>query len=129
MENGTSILFGLPGVAGDRVERDADGVRTVHLRTEDETARACPECWVLSTTVRQRRTTRPSDLPYGEAPLQVRWPYSQHSASRRAGSPEPQFACRETLCRRKAFAEAIDGLPPYVRIRPSSAGSAVAIGV
>ncbi len=27
MENGTTILFGLPGVAVDRVERDEQGVR------------------------------------------------------------------------------------------------------
>ena len=72
VENGTTILFGLPGVAVDRVEVDGKGVRMAHLRTDDATAAACPQCGVYSTSVRQRRTTRPKDLPYGEAPLAVR---------------------------------------------------------
>ncbi len=103
MSDGTTILFGLSGVAVTRVERDFDGRRTVHLRTDDVDAAACPDCGVFSTSVRQRRTTRPRDLPYGEAPLQVRW-------------HKTQFACREKLCPRKAFTESIDELPPYARI-------------
>ena len=103
MGNSTTLLFGLPGVAVDRVEQDVDGVRTVHLRTDDEAAAACPECGVFSFSVRQRRTTRPRDVPYGEAPLVVRW----HKV---------QFACREWLCKRKAFTESIAELPPYARI-------------
>ena len=103
MRDGTTILFGLPGVAVDRVEQDTGGGRTVHLRTDDQAAAACPECGVLSTSVRQRRTTRPRDLPYGEAPLRVRW-------------HKTQFACREHLCPRKAFTESIDELPPSARI-------------
>src|SRR5664280_2023273 len=55
VENGTTILFGLPGVAVDRVEKDADGARTVHLRIADEAAAACPTCGVFSSSVRQRR--------------------------------------------------------------------------
>jgi 4-hydroxy-3-methylbut-2-en-1-yl diphosphate synthase IspG/GcpE len=57
--NGTTILFGLSGVAVDRVDVDDEGVRMVHLRTTDATAAACPQCGVLSTSVRQRRTTSP----------------------------------------------------------------------
>jgi len=103
VENGTTILFGLPGVAVDRVEVDGKGVRMAHLRTDDATAAACPQCGVYSTSVRQRRTTRPKDLPYGEAPLAVRW-------------HKRQFACRERLCKRKAFTESIAELPPSARI-------------
>jgi hypothetical protein len=33
VENGTTILFGLPGVAVDRVEVDDEGGRMVHLRS------------------------------------------------------------------------------------------------
>jgi hypothetical protein len=62
VENGTTILFGLPAVAVDRVEKDADGARRVHLRTADEAAAACPRCGVFSSSVRQRRSTRPRDL-------------------------------------------------------------------
>jgi len=90
-------------VAVNRVEQDADGVRTVHLGTDDEAAAACPECGVFSTCVRQRRTTRPRDLPYGEVALEVRW-------------HKRQFACRERLCKQQAFTESIDELPPYARI-------------
>lgn len=100
MSDGTTILFGLPGVAVNAVERVGDGMRTVHLRTDDPAAAACPECGVFSSSVRQRRTTRPRDLPYGEAPLQVRW-------------HKTQFACREWLCKRRAFTESIAELPPY----------------
>jgi hypothetical protein len=59
VENGTTILFGLPGVAVDRVEVAGEGVRMVHLRTTDTSAAAFPQCGVFSTSVRQRRTTRP----------------------------------------------------------------------
>jgi len=103
LRDGTRFCLGLPGVAVNRVEQDADGVRTVHLGTDDEAAAACPECGVFSTCVRQRRTTRPRDLPYGEVALEVRW-------------HKRQFACRERLCKQQAFTESIDELPPYARI-------------
>lgn len=63
------------------VERDDDGARLVHVVTDDEAASACPVGGVFSTSIRQRRTTRPRDLPYGEQLLVVRW----HKV---------QFACR-----------------------------------
>ncbi len=103
MRDGTTILFGLPGVAVDRVERDGNGGRTVHLRTDASRCSVPSECRGVSSSVKQRRTTRPRDLPYGEAPLQVRW-------------HKTQFACRERLCPRKAFTESIAELPPYARI-------------
>nr|WP_198588511.1 ISL3 family transposase [Geodermatophilus chilensis] len=101
--DGTTILFGLPGVRVQRVVRAADGVRVVHVVTDEETAAACPECGVLSSSVRQRRTTRPRDLPYGEAPLAVRW----HKV---------QYACRETACVRRAFTEQIPEVPAGARV-------------
>jgi hypothetical protein len=57
---------------------------------------------VLSTTGRQRRTTRPRDLPQGEEPL-VRW-------------HKRQFRCREVPCPRKAFTEQIAELPAGARV-------------
>ena len=102
MEDGTTILFGLPGVAVDRVERGDDG-RVVHVVTADETAAACPACGVFSTSVKQHRTTRPRDLGYGEEPLAVRW-------------HKRQFRCREAGCPRTAFTESIAELPPGARV-------------
>ncbi|HLZ36715.1 MAG TPA: ISL3 family transposase [Mycobacteriales bacterium] len=103
MGNATTLLFGLPGVAVETVSADGGGARTVHVVTADPTAPACPSCGVFSTSVKQYRTTRPKDLPYGEAPLAVRW--------RKA-----QYRCREASCPRKAFTESIAELPPRARV-------------
>lgn len=73
---------------------------------------------MFSTSVRQRRTTRPRDLPYGEVPLAVRW----HKA---------QYRCREAACPRKAFTESIPELPPGARSTGRcrrAAGAAVGSG-
>jgi transposase len=102
-QDGTTILFGLPGVRVRHVERDEDGTRVVHVVTDDEGAAACPQCGVFSSTVRQRRRTRPRDPPYGEASLAVRW----HKV---------QYACREKRCPRKAFTEQIAELPAGARL-------------
>jgi len=99
----TTILFGLPGVRVREVVRAADGTRVVHVVTDEETAAACPVCGVLSASVRQRRTTSPRDVPYGEQPLVVRW----HKV---------QYACQERACARKAFTEPLDQLPARARV-------------
>jgi transposase len=106
MENGTSILFGLPGVAVDRVERvsvDGELVRLVHVVTAASSAAGCPQCGVVSTSVKQRRTTRPRDLPYGEEPLVVRW-------------RKRQYRCREQACERKVFTESVAEIPAGARL-------------
>jgi len=106
MENGTTILFGLPGVAVDRVERVSDdgrSVRLVHLTTVAGSAAGCPACGVISTSVKQYRTTRPRDLPYGDEPLAVRW-------------HKRQYRCLERACPRKAFTESIAEIPPRARV-------------
>ncbi len=103
MYDGTTILFGLSGVAVREVDLAADGARTVHVVTADSGAAACPVCGVVSTSVRQYRVTRPKDLPYGEAPLSVRW-------------HKTQYRCRELRCPRKAFTEAIPEVPPGARV-------------
>jgi hypothetical protein len=58
---------------------------------------------VFSTTVRQRRSTRPRDIGYGEEPLRLRW-------------HKRQYACVEDGCPRKAFTESIAELPPGARL-------------
>lgn len=106
MEKGTTILFGLPGVAVDRVERVSDdgrSVRLVHLTTVAGSAAGCPACGVISTSVKQYRTTRPRDLPYGDEPLAVRW-------------HKRQYRCLERACPRKAFTESIAEIPPRARV-------------
>jgi hypothetical protein len=70
---------------------------------------------VFSTSVRQRRTTRPTDLPYGEVPLVVRW-------------HKRQCACRERSCLRTAFTESIAELPPYARITGRTAEASIGTG-
>ena len=40
VSDGTTLLFGLPGVQVERVERRPDGTRVVHVATADETAAA-----------------------------------------------------------------------------------------
>ena len=103
-QDGTTILFGLPGVRVRYVERDEDdGGRVVHVVTDHQAAAACPMCGVLSSAVRQRRTTRPQDLPYGEQRLVVRW----HKV---------QYAWREVQCPRKAFTEQISEVPAGTRL-------------
>jgi len=115
--DGRTILFGLPGVAVRHVEhvrhragRHSSGRllpartgRVVHVVTTDPTAAFCPACGVVSSSVRQRRTTSPRDVPYGEEHLAVRW----HKV---------QYACRERRCPRKAFTEQIAELPAGARI-------------
>jgi transposase len=107
MENGTSILFGLPGVGVQLVERVAgeqgEMVRLVHLVTAASSAAGCPACGVISTSVRQYRTTRPRDLPYGEERLAVVW-------------RKRQYRCREAACPRKAFTESVAEIPPRARL-------------
>ncbi len=107
MENGTTILFGLPGVPVQRVERiqDEQGValRLVHVVTTASSAAGCPQCGVVSTSVRQYRTTRPRDMPYGEEPLGVRW-------------RKRQYRCREEACERKAFTESVTEIPARARL-------------
>ena len=101
MDDGTSILFGLPGVAVDRVERftgEGSAMRLVHVVTAASSAAGCPQCGVVSTSVRQYRTTRPRDLPYGEEPLAVRW-------------HKRQYRCGEAACPRRAFTESIAEVP------------------
>jgi transposase len=54
VSDGTTLLFGLPGVRVERVEQLADGTRVVQVGTADEAAAACPGCGVVSTSVKAR---------------------------------------------------------------------------
>ena len=98
MSNGTTLLFGLPGVSVQRVERAADGTRTVHVVTADSSAAGCPSCGVVSTSVKEHVTTSPKDLPYGEGGIVVVW----HKV---------RWRCRESACVRSSFTEQTGEVP------------------
>ena len=102
MSDGTTLLFGLPGVRVERVERLADGTRVVQVATADETAVACPSCGVVSTSVKARVTTAPRDIPYGQDRIVVRW-------------HKTRWRCREDYCDRGSFTEAITQIPARAR--------------
>ena len=105
-QDATTILFGLAGLRVVDVVRGAGGARVVQVVTAPDAAPAaasCPLCGVLSVSVRQRRITRPRDVPLGEEPLAVRW----HKV---------QYACREVLCARRAFTEQVPEVPAGARV-------------
>jgi transposase len=58
--------------------------------------------WVFSTSVKQRVTRRPKDLPYGAAPVVLRW-------------HKRRWRCREALCPRQTFTETIAQVPHRAR--------------
>lgn len=44
MTDAKTLLFGLPGLRVERVERWADGTRVVYAVTGEQAASACPSC-------------------------------------------------------------------------------------
>jgi len=102
VSDGTTLLFGLPGVQVERVERLADGARVVHVVTAEQTAAACPACGVVSTSVKARVVTSPRDIPYGEDRIILRW-------------NNIRWRCREDYCERGSFTEAIAQVPARAR--------------
>ncbi len=102
-QHGTSILFGLREYGFGRwCVTPASGGSCTFCPTTRARRRA-RYAGVLWRTVRQRRTTRPRDLPQGEEPLVVRLHKRQSS-------------CREKPCPRKAFTEQIAELPAGARV-------------
>ena len=102
MIDGTTLLFGLPGVRVERVERLPDGARVVHVVTVSETAAACPSCGVVSTSVKGQVATSPRDIPYGQSRIILRW-------------NKTRWRCREDDCERGSFTQAIAQIPARAR--------------
>ena len=102
MTDGTTLLFGLPGVRVERVERVPDGARVVHVVTDEPTAAACPACGVVSTSVKGRVSTSPKDIPYGQGRIIVYW-------------NKTRWRCREDYCERASFTEAVAQVPARAR--------------
>jgi transposase len=71
----------------------------VHVETAAGTsAPGCPACGVVSRSVKGLVTTAPRDLPYGQAPIAVRW-------------HKKRWRCREASCARLSFIESIEQVP------------------
>ena len=102
MTDGTTLLFGLPGVEVERVDRLTDGTRVVQVVTAEPAAAACPGCGVVSTSVKERVATSPKDIPYGDARIMVRW-------------NKTRWRCREDYCERGSFTESIAQVPVRAR--------------
>lgn len=109
MTEQATLLFGLPGVRVVGVNQEADGARVLELATDEETAAACPSCGVFSTSVKERITTRPKDIPYGEHRVLLRW-------------NKIRWRCLEDYCERGSFTESIEQIPDRTRTtrRPRS---------
>jgi transposase len=103
LSNGITLLLGLRGVTVDRVVLRVDGTREVHVLTADPTAAGCPSCGEVSVSPKQWVTTRPRDLPYGEAPVAVVW-------------RKRRWRCRVVECLTGSFTESIPEVPPRARV-------------
>jgi transposase len=99
VSNGTTLLFGLPGVRVRRVETDGLGETVVHVETAQDQAPGCPECGTVSSSPKGRATTGPRDIPYGDREISVRW-------------HKRRWRCREVACPRASFTESIAQVPP-----------------
>ncbi len=53
-----TLLLGIEGLSVASVTLEDDGGRVVDVVTDEESAAACPECGVLSVSVKERATTR-----------------------------------------------------------------------
>src|SRR4051794_2440778 len=113
----TTLLLGLDGVVVDRVERDPDGCRVVHLATAAEVEAVCPSCRTPSSAPRGWAVTRPGDLA-GPTRSRLVW-------------RKRRWRCQTRSCGRGSFTESAPQLPPRARVTSrlkTAAGRAVAVG-
>jgi transposase len=113
--NDTTRLLGLDGLAVVAVE-DGDDGPVVHLVTDHEAARRCPDCRTPARRSKGRRVTRPRDLQVGGRRPRLVW-------------LKRRWRCDEPTCRRRSFTEAAPAVPPRKRLTNrlrAAAGVAVA---
>lgn len=103
VETDATRLFGVDGLAVERVDVDEAGGRLVHLVTADETAAGCPSCGVVATSVKDWVRTRPRDLSYGAAPTRLIW-------------RKRRLRCAEAACERQSFTESLPAVPRRARL-------------
>ena len=94
LDNDTTRLRGLAGVAVTRVELDERDNPMLALVTVDEAARRCPGCGMFSISPHSWVTTRPRDLLVAARPCQLRW-------------NKRRWRCRNPACTRETFTESI----------------------
>jgi transposase len=102
MEDGTTLLFDLPGFRVVECYEDEDGQRQVvvmGLAAEH----ACPGCGVLVAKPYDHREMALKDLPFGHRPLRLRW-------------RKRRYACSESACPRRTFTETSTEVPPRHRL-------------
>ncbi len=102
MEDGTTLLFDLPGFRVVECYEDGDGQRQVvvmGLAAEH----ACPGCGVLVAKPYDHREMVVKDLPIGQRPLHLRW-------------RKRRYACSEGACPRRTFTETSTEVPPRHRL-------------
>jgi transposase len=112
----TTLLLGLDGLAVDHVELADDHTRVVHVVTASPSATTCPSCGVPSTALKQRVTTCPQDLPYGEHSIRLVW-------------HKNRWHCHQPGCPKKTFTESVPQVPSRKRMTDrlrQAAGRAVA---
>jgi transposase len=102
MDDGTTVLFALPGYRVLEVSREDDGGRRVLVETVAAEG-ACPDCGVFTGRVQDRPVRRVKDVPHGTLPLRV-WVRKR------------RYRCLEPACPRRTFTEATDELPPRARL-------------
>jgi len=102
-QRGATLLLGIEGLAVASVALEDGGGRVVDVVTDEETAAACPTCGVISTSVKERATTRPRDVPYGQDPIRLVW-------------HKTRWRCRERACPRGSFTESLPAVPARSRL-------------
>ena len=118
MVNDTTRLLGLDGLVVERVELHPDGSPVVHLSTNVEQARCCPQCGIRAARVKGWVLTRPRDLPVAGRITRLRW-------------RKRRWHCDQPGCPRKSFTEQVPQVPARTRITVrlrQAAGAAVADG-
>jgi transposase len=102
MVDATSLLLGLEGLEVRGVSRQVDRVRMVDVVTADPDATRCPDCRMISTSVKDHTVTRPRDIRYGDDPIMLRW-------------NKTRYRCVNPDCARATFTESIPQVPPRRR--------------
>lgn len=98
----TSLLLGLEGLGVRAVVQHTDRTRVVEVITVDPNAARCPDCGMVSDSVKGRAVTSPRDIRYGEDPIVLRW-------------NKTRYRCRNDTCARASFTEAVEQVPPRRR--------------